>query len=61
MQPTAAPRDPQPPAAPTPPPGAPRTLASSELLKGERVVEIRHNGEVYRLQATRLGKLILTK
>ena len=25
------------------------------------VVEIAHNGEVYRLQATRLGKLILTK
>ncbi|HSI52774.1 MAG TPA: hemin uptake protein HemP [Ramlibacter sp.] len=62
MQPSAAPRDPQPPsAAPTPEPGAPRTLASSELLQGERFVEIRHNGEVYRLQATRLGKLILTK
>jgi hemin uptake protein HemP len=24
-------------------------------------VTIRHNGEIYRLQATRLGKLILTK
>jgi hemin uptake protein HemP len=28
---------------------------------GGRLVEIAHNGEVYRLQATRLGKLILTK
>jgi hemin uptake protein HemP len=36
-------------------------LDSSELLRGARLVEIRHNGEVYRLQATRLGKLILTK
>lgn len=36
-------------------------LESSELLRGARLVEIRHNGEVYRLQATRLGKLILTK
>ena len=39
----------------------PPLLASSELLRGQRVVEIAHNGEVYRLQATRLGKLILTK
>ena len=31
------------------------------LLRGRRLVEITHNGEVYRLQATRLGKLILTK
>ncbi|MBC7468137.1 MAG: hemin uptake protein HemP [Ramlibacter sp.] len=36
-------------------------LASSDLLRGQRMVEIRHNGEVYRLQSTRLGKLILTK
>ncbi|TFZ08637.1 hemin uptake protein HemP [Ramlibacter humi] len=36
-------------------------LDSTELLRGGRCVEIRHNGEVYRLQATRLGKLILTK
>ena len=39
----------------------PHQLSSQELLRGRRVVEIRHNGEVYRLQATRLGKLILTK
>ena len=62
MQPTAVPQlAPAPTGAPAPQPGAPRTLASSELLQGGRFVEIRHNGEVYRLQATRLGKLILTK
>lgn len=36
-------------------------LASEELLRGSRLVEIAHNGEIYRLQSTRLGKLILTK
>lgn len=36
-------------------------LPSDQLLQGRRVVEIAHNGEIYRLQATRLGKLILTK
>ena len=36
-------------------------LSSEQLLQGRRIVEIAHNGEVYRLQATRLGKLILTK
>jgi len=36
-------------------------LDSRELLRGARWIEIRHNGETYRLQATRLGKLILTK
>ena len=36
-------------------------LPSEQLLRGRRLVEITHNGEVYRLQATRLGKLILTK
>jgi hemin uptake protein HemP len=39
----------------------PLQLSSEQLLQGRRIVEIRHNGEVYRLQATRLGKLILTK
>jgi hemin uptake protein HemP len=39
----------------------PAPLASDQLLRGRRLVEIAHNGEVYRLQATRLGKLILTK
>ena len=49
--------------APVPPePARPQpALESSDLLRGARLVEIRHNGEVYRLQATRLGKLILTK
>ena len=36
-------------------------LNSKDLLQGERSVEIVHNGSVYRLYATRLGKLILTK
>ncbi|WP_026436151.1 hemin uptake protein HemP [Acidovorax sp. JHL-9] len=34
---------------------------SSTLLQGHKTVAIRHNGSVYRLQATKLGKLILTK
>ena len=34
---------------------------STELLRGEKTVKISHNGSTYRLQATRLGKLILTK
>ncbi|HBH39085.1 MAG TPA: hemin uptake protein HemP [Curvibacter sp.] len=37
------------------------SLDSQALLQGGRAVSIRHNGEVYRLQATRQGKLILTK
>ena len=44
--------------SPTP---APRPLPSAELLRGARSMEITHNGAIYRLQATRLGKLILTK
>ena len=36
-------------------------LDSTYLLQGRQTVEISHNGTVYRLQATRLGKLILTK
>lgn len=39
----------------------PAPLSSDALLRGRKLVEISHNGEVYRLQATRLGKLILTK
>ena len=34
---------------------------STDLLRGQKTVEISHNGSTYRLQATRLGKLILTK
>ncbi|KKW67087.1 hypothetical protein AAV94_12190 [Lampropedia cohaerens] len=36
-------------------------LDSLELLKGQKSVTIQHNGALYRLQATKLGKLILTK
>ena len=34
---------------------------SSALLQGQKAVTILHNGAIYRLQATKLGKLILTK
>lgn len=37
------------------------SMHSAELLRGQKTVEIMHNGSTYRLQATRLGKLILTK
>jgi hemin uptake protein HemP len=37
------------------------TVNSTEILRGQKAVEINHNGSTYRLQATRLGKLILTK
>ena len=38
-----------------------RAVSSEALLQGARTVDIHHNGSIYRLQATRLGKLILTK
>lgn len=38
-----------------------RSVDSGDLLRGEKTVTIVHNGVPYRLQATRLGKLILTK
>lgn len=38
-----------------------RSIESRDLLKGHKAVEIQHNGAVYRLQSTKLGKLILTK
>ena len=37
------------------------TLESTDLLRGSRAISIRHNGALYRLQSTKLGKLILTK
>ncbi len=40
---------------------APPTLSSQELMQGRKTVTISHNGTEYRLQATRQGKLILTK
>lgn len=36
-------------------------MPSDQLLQGRKAVEISHNGSVYRLQSTKLGKLILTK
>jgi hemin uptake protein HemP len=51
----------EPPSEDAGPQTRPAPLPSEALLRGRRLVEITHNGEVYRLQATRLGKLILTK
>lgn len=42
-------------------PNSPRTVDSRELLGDQVMVQIRHMGEIYRLQTTRQGKLILTK
>ncbi|MBP6718322.1 MAG: hemin uptake protein HemP [Rhodoferax sp.] len=36
-------------------------VQSSTLFKGGKSVSIEHHGEIYRLQTTKLGKLILTK
>lgn len=36
-------------------------LSSQSLLGGRREIEIDHDGAVYRLRVTSLGKLILTK
>ena len=36
-------------------------LQSHEVMRGQSAVAIEHNGNVYRLQTTRQGKLILTK
>jgi len=38
-----------------------RMVESAELLQGKGHILIRHEGAIYRLQSTRLGKLILTK
>lgn len=40
--------------------GVPR-LPSRAIFAGAQEVEIEHNGAVYRLRQTALGKLILTK
>jgi hemin uptake protein HemP len=39
----------------------PAVLLSADLLGSGQAVEIEHNGQRYRLQTTRAGKLILTK
>lgn len=41
--------------------GAVRRFSSSELLAGQREIEIEHDGQRYRLRLTAQGKLILTK
>ena len=38
-----------------------REMTSSELLRGENELLIRHGDEIYRLKLTRNGKLILQK
>ena len=43
------------------PASAPRRIRSTELFGGRPSVVIEHGGLEYRLQITRLGKLILTK
>jgi hemin uptake protein HemP len=40
---------------------APSPVLSTDLFKGQKSVVIEHNGASYRLQTTKLGKLILTK
>ena len=42
-------------------PVVPLRVDSAMLMGGQRMLEIVHLGEVYRLQTTRFGKLILTK
>ena len=37
------------------------SVKSADLLKSSKTLAIEHNGAVYRLQTTKLGKLILTK
>ncbi len=39
----------------------PCVVDSDSLLGGRTTLLIRHQGEIYRLQTTRQGKLILTK
>lgn len=42
-------------------PTQPETQCSHILLDGKKIVLIAHHDQVYKLQATKLGKLILTK
>jgi hemin uptake protein HemP len=39
----------------------PPVLQSSALLGSRQAIDIEHNGQRYRLQTTKAGKLILTK
>lgn len=45
----------------TAPSGMPEVVTSTALLRGKPYVQIEHNGALYQLRATKLGKLILTK
>ncbi|MES9831308.1 MAG: hemin uptake protein HemP [Candidatus Thiodiazotropha sp. DIVDIV] len=36
-------------------------IHSCDLFRNQQRIEIEHRGEIYRLQITRQGKLILTK
>ena len=36
-------------------------VQSTDLLKDQKAIDIEHNGLVYRLQTTKLAKLILTQ
>ena len=40
---------------------SPAPVPSAAVLRGFRSVPIEHEGVIYRLQVTKLGKLILTK
>lgn len=40
---------------------SPAPMSSATVLRGHRSVPIEHEGVIYRLQVTKLGKLILTK
>ncbi|MDZ7856384.1 hemin uptake protein HemP [Sphaerotilus sp.] len=42
-------------------PPAQRRISSRALMDGQREIEIEHDGALYRLRLTALGKLILTK
>ncbi|MEY4736854.1 MAG: hemin uptake protein HemP [Pseudomonadota bacterium] len=44
-----------------PPVDAPAVLQSKDLLGTRQTIDIEHNGQRYRLQTTKAGKLILTK
>ena len=55
-----SPSGPMPPARKPSLPGGERLIESSDLLEGAAEVLIHHEGRIYRLRRTRLGKLILT-
>lgn len=55
------PPPPPPPDRPVPVTTQPRRVAVSDLLAGDEVVVLVHNGQEYRLRVTRANKLILTK